>query len=112
MKKSILVLTLAAVAAFGTFVMAQSHDHGTQATTAQSSSAGDTNMMQATMTALDKADASLATAMSSDDPVKARAALQDARKQLVEAKRQLSMCPMMKDGAMGHRHNHMNHMDH
>jgi hypothetical protein len=101
MNKSILALTLAAVGAFGTLVMAQSHDHGTQATTAQSSSADDANMMQAAMTALDKADASLATAMTSNDP---------AKKQIAEAKRQLSMCPMMKGGMMGH--GQMNHMSH
>jgi hypothetical protein len=110
MNKSILALTLAAVGAFGTLVMAQSHDHGTQATTAQSSSADDANMMQAAMTALDKADASLATAMTSNDPAKTRTALEDAKKQIAEAKRQLSMCPMMKGGMMGH--GQMNHMSH
>jgi hypothetical protein len=63
-----------------------------------------------TMAALDKLDKTIASGRESSDPAKMKAALDEAQKELTEAKHHMSMCPMMSGGMM--HHGNMDHMQH
>jgi hypothetical protein len=63
-----------------------------------------------TMATLDRLEKAIAEGRESNDPAKMRMALDTAQKQLVEARRHMSMCPMMGGDKM--QDGGMEHMDH
>lgn len=106
------IVTLALLLSAG-LVLAQ-HNHA--ASQSNRAASGD-DMMKAcqkhgseTMAALDKLEKTIAAGRDSNDPSKMKAALDDAQKQLAEAKHHMSMCPMMSGATMQHDMNNMQHM--
>ncbi len=109
----VLLVTMAVVAGLA---LAQ-HTHAAMTEGVQGQQSTSEDMMKScqkhgseTMAALDKLEKTIASGRESSDPLKMKAALDQAQKELAEAKHHMSMCPMMSGGMM--HHGNMDHMQH
>jgi hypothetical protein len=65
--------------------------------------------VKATKASLDKLEKTLSTGSQTSDPAKMKASIEQAQTELAEARKNMSMCPMLSGGM---HHDDMDHMDH
>jgi uncharacterized membrane protein (DUF106 family) len=68
--------------------------------------------MTATKASLDNLEKTLAAGRESNDPAKMKASLEKAQTELADARKEMSMCPMMNGGMHHHQQSDMEGMDH